>query len=52
MRDLLGNAASLLGVIFMTASLVGGAVAALVFHVKKKNLEKELGAEYGGKRHK
>lgn len=52
MRDLLGNAASLVGVIFMTVSLVCGAVSALVFHAKKKNLEKELDAEYGGKRHK
>lgn len=46
------HAASLVGVIFMTVSLVGGAVSALVFHAKKKNLEKELDAEYGGKRHK
>lgn len=52
MHDLLGNAASLVGVIFMMISLVGGAVSALVFHTKKKKLEKELDAEYGGKRHK
>ena len=41
MRDLLGNAASLVGVIFMTVALVGGAVSALVFHARKKNLDAE-----------